>query len=193
MTTSNPVHGTCAPTLTTERLILRAFCLDDAKDAQLLAGDRKVAAMTERIPHPNPDGAAESWISGHGEQFASGKGAVWAITRRDVGGMIGAIELGIVAEHERGTLGYWVGVPYWGQGYMTEAAQRVLQYAFEERHLVNVVAQSFHTNPASGRVLEKIGMSREGVLRQHFKKWGEFVDFVCYGILREEYEARCKR
>jgi [ribosomal protein S5]-alanine N-acetyltransferase len=189
MTIQQSTNRMCAPTLSSDRLVLRAMTLDDAKDVQRLAGDRNIAATTSLIPHPYPDGAAEAWISTHDSEFAVGKGAVWAVTLRDNGELIGAIGLTIDAESERAEMGYWIGVPYWGKGYMTEAARRTLKYAFEERRLTRVFAHHFHTNPASGRVMEKIGMKREGVLRRHYKKWGAFVDCVYFGVLREEYEA----
>ncbi len=192
MTTDAATAGTGAPTLETQRLVLRAMTLEDAADVQRLAGDRKIAATTALIPHPYPDGAAEEWIGGHEAEFAKGAGATWAITNRATDELVGAVGLIINEQNLRAEIGYWIGSPFWGKGFMSEAARAVLKYAFEERGLQRVFAHHFHTNPASGRVMEKIGMKREGVLRRHFVKWGEPVDCVYYGILREEYESATK-
>ena len=80
-----------------------------------------------------------------------------------------------------------MGVPFWGRGYAPEAAGAVLQYAFEELGLNRVWAQHFTRNPASGRVLEKLGFQREGTLRGHQKRFDEFEDSVVYGILASEW------
>jgi RimJ/RimL family protein N-acetyltransferase len=102
---------------------------------------------------------------------------------------MGAIGLVITGTHDRADLGYWIGTSYWNNGYATEAGRAMLDYAFRIRGLNKVTAHYFAKNPASGRVLEKIGLRNEGVFRQHVKKWGEFLDCVMYGVLRSEWEA----
>ena len=175
------------PTLETQRLILRPFELSDAPRVQLLAGDRDVAAMTKNIPHPYQDGLAEAWIDSHQERFEKGKEAVFAINLKNNHELIGAMGLGLNLDQELAELGYWVGKPYWSHGYCTEAARTVLHYAFNELRLNRVHAHHFSHNPASGRVMQKVGMRHEGRLRQHVKKWGEFFDVEAYGILRSEF------
>jgi RimJ/RimL family protein N-acetyltransferase len=174
------------PTLTTDRLVLRPFVLADAPAVQRLAAHREIAANTLLIPHPYPEGAAEEWIDGHDEASAN---HIFAVTLRDVGEAMGAIGLHVERKHERAEIGYWLGVPYWGNGFITEAARAVVGYAFGDGGLNRVFACHFSRNPASGRVLLKIGMKREGTMRQHLVKWGERVDVDYYGIVREEWEA----
>jgi [ribosomal protein S5]-alanine N-acetyltransferase len=154
---------------------------------QVLAGDRAVAATTKNIPHPYEDGMAEKWIGSHQERFDDCKEAVFAITLRAKGELFGAIGLTLNLEQERAELGYWIGKPYWNRGYCTEAASAVLHYAFTGLRLNRVHAHHFSNNPASGRVMQKVGMRHEGHLRQHVKKWGEFLDVEAYGILRSEF------
>jgi len=175
------------PTLETQRLILRPFTLSDAPRVQLLAGDRNVARTTKNIPHPYEDGMAEAWIGLHQERFEEGKEVVFAINLKESGELIGAIGLVLNLSQEIAELGYWVGKPYWGRGYCTEAARAVLHFAFTELRLNRVHAHHLTHNPASGRVMQKIGMRHEGHLRQHVKKWGEFFDVETYGILRPEF------
>ena len=111
----------------------------------------------------------------------------FAITLRAGGELIGAIGIDVEPEHARAELGYWIGVPYWGRGYATEAAAALVTRAFEVLGLQRVFAYHFTTNPASGRVLQKIGMRHEGTRRKHTRKWDEYPDSECYAILRAEW------
>ena len=178
------------PTLSTERLILRPFEPEDAPEVQRLAGMHEIADMTLHIPHPYEDGMAEEWMQTHREQFEEGRQLTLAITDREDGKLLGAIGLQFHKDHRRGELGYWVGVPYWNRGYCTEAAQAMLQYGFVQRGLQKIYASHFARNPASRRVMEKLGMSHEGRLRHHVQKWGRFEDLEIRGILLSEYEAK---
>lgn len=178
------------PTLETTRLILRPFTLDDAPVVQRLAAAREIAATTANIPHPYEEGMAEAWISGHQARFEAGQLLNFAIVRRADHTLLGAIGLHFNQAHANAELGYWMGLPYWGEGYMTEAAGAVVRYAFEVLNLNRVFACHFVRNPASGRVMQKIGMVYEGCLRQHVLKWGQFEDMAYYGILKSEYPTR---
>ncbi len=174
------------PTLQTPRLILRPFTATDAPRVQQLAGAREIADTTSTIPHPYPDGVAEQWIATHAENFQRGKGLTFAITLAD-GELVGAISLtSISREHGRAELGYWVGVPYWNKGYCTEAAAAVVAYGLDVLGLHRITAHYFARNVASGRVLAKIGMIREGVLRQHARKWDRFEDLVACALLHSD-------
>ncbi|NEP60397.1 MAG: GNAT family N-acetyltransferase, partial [Symploca sp. SIO2G7] len=91
-------------------------------------------------------------------------------------------------ENANAELGYWIGVLYWSKGYCTEAAKAVVQYGFEVIGLHRIQAAHFPHNPASGRVMQKIGMSYEGYRRQHILKWGKFEDLELYGILKSDWQ-----
>jgi ribosomal-protein-alanine N-acetyltransferase len=175
------------PILTTLRLVLRPFTLADGPAVQRLAGDSAIAETTLLVPHPYEDGLAEKWIATHAEQFDSGKLANFAICLRNSGELAGSIGLVLHAADERAELGYWVGKPYWGNGYCTEAARAVLEYGFVVRGLNRVEAYHFGNNPASGRVMQKLRMRYEGCQRQYHTKWGRFEDRVSYALLRAEY------
>lgn len=184
------------PTVKTERLILRPFTLADAPLVQILAGDKDVASTTRLIPHPYPDGLAVSWISTLPAKYQQGEGVSFAITLKE-GALIGSIGLILSLPDHHGELGYWIGKPYWNSGYCTEAAAAVLQFAFDTLDLERVFAKYMSRNPASGRVMAKLGMTQEGILRHHRCKWGQFEDLVICGILRSEWQtltkARAKR
>ena len=175
------------PALHSERLLLRTFTLDDAPSVRLLAGERDVASTTINIPHPYEEGMAEAWIGTHRPAFERGEAAVFAVIDRATGDLVGAVGLTLAAAHERAELGYWIGKPFWGRGYATEAAAAILAYAFDVLGLNRVHATHLTRNPASGRVMQKVGMTHEGRSREHFKKWGAFEDVERYGILRREY------
>jgi RimJ/RimL family protein N-acetyltransferase len=103
---------------------------------------------------------------------------------------MGMITLRPEARFSRAEIGYWIGLPYWGQGYTSEAARHMVDYGFAERGLNKVYATYFVLNPASRRVMEKAGMTYEGTLRQHVQRDGVFYDLGYCGILRSEWEAR---
>lgn len=188
------------PTLYTPRLSLRAFVPADAPRIQELCGDARVAATTGRIPHPYPEGEAEKYIRTLAAPREDGSRYTFGITLAgtrtpgrehdltDTGHLIGSISLReIETEHRRGVLGYWIGVPYWGKGFATEAARAVLAFGFIRKGLNRIMADHFVTNPASGRVMQKVGMTQEGILRQYFYKNGVCLDVAVYSILQEEW------
>jgi ribosomal-protein-alanine N-acetyltransferase len=170
-------------TLATERLVLRPFALTDAAVVEALAGDAEVA-RTSNVPHPYPAGGARDWITAEHEAAAQGLRSSFAIVRRVDGQLVGCMMLGVTPEHRRAALGYWIGRPYWGQGYATEAGVRMVAYAFEERDLHRVMAHAIRYNRASTRVLEKLGMVYEGTLRQHLYHWGTSKMWTCTGCSR---------
>lgn len=176
------------PTLKSARLILRPFKLSDAPRVQNLAGAKEIAAVTSNIPHPYLDGMAESWISGHETAFQNDRSLELAICLRENGLLIGAIGLIIERTDHRASLGYWLGKDYWNQGYCTEAAREIVSYGLEKLELNRIYATHFSHNPASGKVMEKLGMTKEGILKEHAYKWGHYYDYIYYGILKSDYE-----
>ena len=177
----------------TDRLRLRPFSLADAATIQRLAGDQAIADTTVNIPHPYPDGAAQAWIRTHAAKFAAGELCAFAVTLSKSGELIGAIGLAIHPANESAELGYWIGRPFWNNRYASEAAQAVVDFGFQALALRRIYARHFRRNPASGRVMQKLGMHREGCLRQALKKGDRFEDLVLYAILRKEWERRRKR
>jgi RimJ/RimL family protein N-acetyltransferase len=173
------------PKIETNRLHLRSFSLDDAHDVKQLAGERDIAAFVLPIPHPYELPMAEEWIGQQEERYQRGEEVTYAITLTS-GPLIGSISLRVNREHEHAELGYWIGKPYWGHGYATEAAKACIQYGFLVLNLNRIYARHMKRNSGSGRVMEKVGMKYEGCLRQHIKKWGKFEDIVVYSILKNE-------
>jgi [ribosomal protein S5]-alanine N-acetyltransferase len=168
--------------LETPRLTLRSFCESDIAELVSLIGAREVAATTLRIPHPYEEKHAREFLASEAKENELRLG----IRLRSDGRLCGGIGLHPQMEHRCTELGYWIGVPYWRNGYATEAAQAVVRHGFEQFELNCIFASHFKQNAASGNVLRKIGMRREGCLRQAVLKWGEFIDLELYSILREE-------
>ena len=178
------------PTIETDRLVLRPFRTRDADRVQALAGAVEVYQMTQNVPHPYEDGMAERWIASRATAFYKRQGVFFAVTLRSDETLIGSISLGLTTTHRRGELGYWIGVPYWGRGYCTEAAVATVRYGLDDLGLHKVTSRHFAINPASGRVLEKAGLLKEGCLRGEIEKDGVFHDLVVYGLVRDRPLAR---
>ncbi|HXJ85449.1 MAG TPA: GNAT family protein [Candidatus Binatia bacterium] len=174
------------PTLETARLRIRPYSDADIPELLPLVGAQEVAATTLRIAHPYTEQDARDFF-----ELAQEPDQLWlAVTLRADGRQIGGIGLRIERQHQHAELGYWLGVDYWGRGYATEAAREMLRHGFEDLGLHRIFATHFKHNPASGRVLKKVGMHFEGCQREHLLKWGTFVDSEMYGILRREWETR---
>ena len=148
--------------LRTARLTLRAPRADDAKAIKSLVNDRRIAENTARIPHPYTLKDARTFIAS-----ADGGQPLFVITRED-GRIVGAS--GIATLRADGPeIGYWIGVPYWGNGYATEAARALVDHAFGELGYEELRAGARVTNPASRRVLEKCGFQWTHVVLQRVR------------------------
>lgn len=173
----------------TERLTLRPFIADDAFDVERLAGMREIADTTLTIPHPYPHGAAAEWILTHAPAWEKGTAATFAVVENETGRLVGVASLMINREHRRAELGYWIALDRWNRGYATEANQRLIDFGFEILDLHRIEARHFVRNPASGRVMLKLGMQAEGVERDRALKGAAFESLAVYSILESEWRA----
>lgn len=151
------------PILKTSRLTLRPFESSDAPRVQQLAGDRRVSEMTANIPYPYKDGMAEKWISSHAASFVRGEAIVYAVTLSHTGELIGAVSLTELTNGDGG-LGFWIGFPYWGNGYCTEAVKALIEFGMGEYGLTSVDARHLRENRSSGRVILKNGFQYQGTV-----------------------------
>jgi RimJ/RimL family protein N-acetyltransferase len=147
------------PVLETARLILRAPRLEDAKAVATLINDRRIAENTARIPHPYTVADAQHFIATANRSDGE---VAFFVTLTD-GTLIGGCGLGRLFGNDP-EIGYWLGVPYWGKGYATEAARAVIDYAFADLGFEKLEAGARVSNPASRRVLEKCGFQWTGVM-----------------------------
>lgn len=176
-------------TIETDRLILRQFRMDDKTSMyNNWASDPNVTKYLTWPPHASEDITAmllENWI----KNYESEDTYNWAIAIKETGELIGNISVVDKKEHvKEAQLGYCMGKAYWGNGYMPEAAKAVVDYLFFESDFKRICAGHDINNPKSGRVMEKIGMKKEGVHRKAGKNNTGIVDMVRYAILKEDAE-----
>lgn len=170
-------------TIATERLLLRMFTSSDAAAVTRLCNNLNIYKTTLYLPYPYTIDDALSWIDRHEANFDARLSYEFAVTDKISGALYGAIALSYTEKFNNGELAYWIAEEFWGNGYATEAADAMVKFAFEDRLYHKVFARYFSSNIASGKVMEKIGMSREGILREHIRKDGRYEDLVHYGII----------
>lgn len=123
-------------------------------------------------------------MKGWSRDFNANKSYEFAITDKETQELYGAIALSNNQKFNNGEIAYWIGEGFWGNGYATEAAKALIQFAFEDKQYHKVYARYFNSNPASGRVLQKAGLKKEGVLIVHVKKENRYEDLIYYGMIK---------
>jgi RimJ/RimL family protein N-acetyltransferase len=176
------VRETCIRLIETERLLLRAPRTEDAKTIAILANDRRIAENTLRIPHPYGIADAQRFITG--TNAGSGE-TVFLIVRRDAT-VLGACGLAKRVP-ESAELGYWLAFAFWGNGYATEAAGAVIDYAFEDLGYEMLHAGARVSNLASRRVLEKCGFEWTGVELHRIRSLASSAPFDRFRLGRSQW------
>ena len=178
------------PTLTTERLRLDLPAVSDIPTIIRLAGDKKVEIGTLAMPHPYEEADAIFWLNMARTGFRNQSSCIFAIRLKSSGELIGGMGLHRKdGGTHRAEIGYWLGVPFWGNGYAPEALRAVLCYGFDTLELHKIFGVHFSDNPASGRVMQKSGMLHEGTLVDHVKKGDTLKTLHHYRLLRSEFVA----
>ncbi len=175
--------------IVTERLLLNPLAEADLPDIMHLANNPEIAAVTLNIPYPYTEASARFWLELGARGRREGNRHLFAIRKKDTHQFMGGIEIMHNQLHQKGVLGYWIGEPYWGAGYMTEAVRAIIAFGFGALAMQRIEATHLCHNPASGRVMEKAGMRHEGLLRSFYVKDGQPVDVHAYVILRGDQEA----
>mgnify|MGYP000931459739 CR=1 FL=1 len=171
----------------TERLLLRKLTMRDAADIYAYSCDPEVARHVLWDAHAS---LAESkgYLRYMLRKYRLGEPSSWGIEHLESGRIIGTIGyMWYQRENSAVEVGYSLSRRYWNQGLMTEALAAVLDHSFHTLRLHRVEAQHETANPASGAVMIKSGMTKEGVLRGRLYNKGRFVDVALYAILREDY------
>lgn len=178
------------PDLETPRLRLRKLTMRDAQDIFAYSRDPQVAkyvlwdAQTSLAD-------ARAYLRYMLRKYRMGEPASWGIEWKASRQIIGTIGfMWIQRENAAAEVGYSLHRAYWNQGIMTEALQELIQYGFGTMNLNRIEAQHETQNPASGAVMRKCGMTKEGTLRQRLMNKGHFVDVDLYAILRRDYLKR---
>lgn len=170
----------------TERLLLRPFELGDVDDVYAYARDAEWSRYLRALPRPYERVHAEQFIARQ-ILLDQVEHVAWAIVAEHR--VVGGIGLRFNFEHRHAELGYSVGRADWGKGYGTEAARAVVDAGFRTHaDLIRIHARADEDNTGSRRVMEKVGMTEEGVLRRYRVERGDAINEVWYSILREEWE-----
>lgn len=182
------------PRLLTKRLILNQIKPVDIPDIVSYAGNIKIVENTRTMPHPYHEEDAISWMNMANQGFKNGDNYIFAMRFRDTHSFLGGIGLTIDLENNRAELGYWIAEGFWNLGFTTEAVQAILQFGFEQLNLNKIVAVYITTNEASGKVMIKNGMVKEGefidhdIKKDHTVVDDKYVSLIQYRMLRSEYE-----
>jgi RimJ/RimL family protein N-acetyltransferase len=170
----------------TDRLTLRPPTMEDAQTLfEAYTQDPEVTRYLAWKPHESVDETSD-WLEKRVAAWAAdGPAFVWLLTRKPEDAPIGAIDLEL--SPPRAQLGFVLAKTHWGRGYMTEAARRLVEWALAQESIWRVWALCDLENTASARVLQKLGMQKEGTLRrfgEHPNVSGEPRDALCYAIVR---------
>lgn len=172
------------PVIETERLIISSLREEDIPFIVEYLQEKVFSELTSNIPYPYSEEDARFWLEMSERAFEMKSAFTFAI-RDKTEKIIGAIGL-----HDRGDdkaeLGYWLAKPFWNKGFVTEAAKAIIDFGLKELQFNKIYATHFLHNQASGKVLQKIGMEKEAVLKQHIKKNGEYFDTPMYSIFRDK-------
>ena len=180
-------------TIETKRLTLRRLELSDAEMMfKNWTGDDNVTRFLRWDAHNTIDDTKnmiQQWMDSYHEDSTY----YWGIHLK-TGEMIGSTGITITSEYDaQGSLGYKLGSLWWNHGYSSEAAGAVLDYMFFNTDIERIDAFSSVQNPASEKVMEKIGMHYEGLLQHYYKTRDGFHDCTLYGIIRSEWEQTRER
>ena len=185
---SPPVFFYRLPTLETADLIIRRPVMKDAKDIFRYASDPEVARYVLWEPHRSLS-ETKSFVRYLRSRIRAGYPSSWVVTLRETGAVIGTIGFIWYSEENRSAeLGYSYSREYWNRGYATQALQAVIDSVFLSIPVNRLEAQHDVRNPASGRVMEKCGLRKEGILRNRILNKGEYVDAALYALLRSDWE-----
>lgn len=174
--------------LETRRLWLRWPRQADAQGLARLAGEKAVAEMTARLPHPYPPDGADRFILEARKSNTEGRGLTLAVTRKG-NGPIGMVGIGPSPEDGLPHLGYWLGLPHWRQGYATEAARALIDAFFAYTDGRELTSSARVVNPASRRVLEKCGFAFQGAGMMHFPERGGVFPVDRFRLDRRMWES----
>jgi ribosomal-protein-alanine N-acetyltransferase len=165
-----------------ERSVIRGWRLEDASSLLLYANNRNVwRNLYDVFPHPYTRQDADRWLALATTAQPNTHLAI-EVGQTAVGGV--GVTIGEGQFRHVGSVGFWLGEPYWGRGIMSEVLPAITADAFERLGLTRLSATVFEWNPASMRVFEKAGYSREGVLRRSIAKDGQILDQVVFAKLR---------
>ena len=185
-----PMNWESLPTINTARMSLRWITEDDVDGLYRVFSHPEVMRYWGAPPLADRNAAVRLLNEIH-ENFRSRSAMKWAIAEKESNKLIGTATLfNLNLDNRRAEIGYGLDRAFWRLGYMNEALQALLAYAFNELALHRIEADVDPRNAGSIRTLEKLGFQREGYLRERWHVNGEIQDALFYGLLRPDWEAR---
>lgn len=177
------------PDLETTRLTLRKIALDDAADVFVYSADKEVTRFLRWGPHRSPD-ETQRYIAEVLRHYTEGSDGPWGIEYKPTRKVIGSVHLmAVSAQHHRVEIGFVLSRLYWNRGLMSEALETVLEYGFESIGLNRIEGFCPVDNRAGMRVMEKVGMKQEGILREYLFQKDSYGDFALWSMLHDDYES----
>ncbi|AIQ14319.1 GNAT family N-acetyltransferase [Paenibacillus durus] len=177
------------PILETDRFVLRQLKQDDSREIFQYFSLDEVTKFYDLESFTNIE-QAEELIDRWNQKFERNQGIRWGITLRSESRVIGTCGFhGWMKNHYKAEIGYELTPEYWRQGYMTEVIQKAIEFGFDNLGLNRIEAFVEPENVGSRKVLEKIGLSEEGTLKEHFYWRNRFVDTVIYALLKKDYKV----
>lgn len=171
------------PQLETERLILNQPLDTDIPVLVEIMKNPIYHKNTTNIPFPYTEASAAFWVELAAQGLLNTNAYIFAIRLKNASKIIGGIGLGIDKINHKAELGYWLDETYWNQGLITEAAKEILSFGFEQLNLKRIFASHFDSNKASGKIMQNIGMKKEGLLQAYTFKEGKYIDHVLYASI----------
>lgn len=176
------------PVIQTERLRLRELMARDITRIVQYANNPKIVEMTLSMPFPYEEKDAVSWLAEANQGFSKQTHYIFAICQLQANEFLGGIGIEVKKRFNRAEMGFWLGEPFWNSGYITEAVAAVLEFGFNDLELNKIIAFHMDKNPASGRVMTKNGMIKEGELVEHIRKDEEYIDVIQYRLTKQEFD-----
>lgn len=177
-------------TIETVRLVLRPYQTADAANLPALIGNWNVAKMLARVPYPYTEEDAMDFIERVSDIPAIEKDQAFVVEDRKTGQQIGGNGIYFRPGGE-GEIGYWLGEPYWGKGYMTEAASALVSHFFAANEDDKLVSGFFADNPASGHILtDKLGFTVTGQSQVHSLARKQDVEHIDVILTRTNWQTR---
>ncbi|MGB8687124.1 MAG: GNAT family protein [Microcoleus sp.] len=177
------------PSIETDRLLMRKITLNDANDMFEYAADPQVSEYTMWSTHSSIE-ETKYFLKSLLKMYKRRELVDWGIVHKAEKKLIGTcgyVEWSMT--HSRGEIGYALDRKYWNQGYMSEAVNAIMEFGFREMLLNRIEAKCEVNNIGSARVMEKVGMQLEGILRQQLFVKGRYWDLKIYSILRDDFFA----
>jgi RimJ/RimL family protein N-acetyltransferase len=178
------------PKLETERLFLTELEAGDIPQIVEYAANKSISEYTLNLPHPYSEKDAVYWINLSNQGLKNRTNYIFAIRLKSSNEFIGGIGLTVEQKFFRAEIGYWIAEPFWNKGYATEATKSIIEFGFNRLELNKLTSSHLEKNPASGKVMVKCGMTKEGELKEHVCKNTVFHTLILYGLTKSEYRQK---